>query len=243
MKPAWDKLMDDFAGNPNSLVADVDCDGTGKDLCETHGIEGFPTIKWGDAGDMKKYEGARSYEALKKFAEENLGPQCGPGENIGLCSDKVKKQIEKYLAMGADELEAKIDKAMDKVNVDMPFMNKALAYVKVQEAGGPEAMAALDAAAVEKSQAFAGKWENEGMVIEISMNKLKAKMKVVKSVKGRHPKGSQLEGKASGLSVTWDMPGKTMGGSIKEDGTMVDTDGKVWTRQVEEAKKDEKSEL
>ena len=56
MKPAWDKLMDDFAGNPGSLVADVDCTAEGKPLCDSNGVEGFPTIKYGDPSNLEKYE-------------------------------------------------------------------------------------------------------------------------------------------------------------------------------------------
>jgi hypothetical protein len=136
MKPAWDKLIDEYKGNPTSLVADVDCTTGGKDLCEKHGVQGFPTIKYGDPDDLKKYEGGRQYEELKKFASENLGPQCGPGEHIGLCSDKVKEKIEKYLKMSAPELEEKIEKALEKVQVDVPLMNKAKAYVASKPADG-----------------------------------------------------------------------------------------------------------
>jgi hypothetical protein len=136
MKPAWDKLMGEFAGNPGVLVGDVDCTESGKDLCEKHGVEGFPTIKHGDPDEMKKYEGGRDFDSLKAFAETSLGPQCGPGANINLCSDKVKAKIEKYLAMSASDLEAKIEKATEKVTVDVPLMNKAKAYVSKMEAGG-----------------------------------------------------------------------------------------------------------
>lgn len=137
MKPAWDKLMGEFSGSPNVIVGDVDCTESGKDLCEKHQVQGFPTIKYGDPDDLKSYEGGRSYEDLKKFASESLGPQCGPGENIGLCSEKVKAKIEKYLKMPVAELQEKIDKAVDKVKVDVPLMNKAKAYVaKIEQGGG-----------------------------------------------------------------------------------------------------------
>merc|ERR1711904_637221 len=95
------------------------------ELCEKHEVKGYPTIKYGDPAELKDYNGGRSYEDLKKFADENLGPQCGPGENIGLCSEKVKTKIEKYLKMTPAELQEKIDKAMEKVKVDVPLMNKA----------------------------------------------------------------------------------------------------------------------
>jgi len=136
MKPAWDKLMGEFKGNPGVLISDVDCTAAGKDLCEKQGVQGFPTIKHGDPDDLKDYQGGRDYDALKAFAETSLGPQCGPGANIGLCDDKVRAKIEKYLKIPVDELQAKIDKAVEKVNVDVPLMNKAKAYVAKMEGGG-----------------------------------------------------------------------------------------------------------
>merc|ERR1712217_894089 len=128
-----------YSGSTNVLVADVDCTEAGKDLCEKHGVQGFPTIKYGDPDDLKDYEGGRDYDGLKSFAESSLGPQCGPGENIGLCSDKVKAKIEKYLKMSVSELSEKINKTIDKAKIDVPLMNKAKAYVEKVEAGGGQA--------------------------------------------------------------------------------------------------------
>jgi len=45
MKPAWDKLMEEYADDASILVADVDCIGAGKSKCDDVGIKGFPTIK------------------------------------------------------------------------------------------------------------------------------------------------------------------------------------------------------
>ena len=103
--------MDEFKGNPGSLVADVDCTTDGKDLCEKHGVKGYPTIKYGDPGELKDYSGGRDFTALKKFAEENLGPTCGPA-NMELCDDATKKKIEGFMAMSADRLEGKVRNAI-----------------------------------------------------------------------------------------------------------------------------------
>merc|ERR1711977_690883 len=62
----------------------------GKPLCEEHGVQGFPTIKWGDPSALETYEGGRDYDALKKFAKDNLKPMCSPA-NIDLCDDEEKK--------------------------------------------------------------------------------------------------------------------------------------------------------
>lgn len=97
-----------FAGSATQLVADVDCTAGGKDLCDQVGVRGYPTIKWGDASDLQDYQGGRDYDALKKFADENLKPICSP-KNIDLCDDEKKAQISKYQGMSDDDLAAAID--------------------------------------------------------------------------------------------------------------------------------------
>eukprot|EP00928_Gymnodinium_smaydae_P029411 TRINITY_DN2215_c3_g1_i1.p1 TRINITY_DN2215_c3_g1~~TRINITY_DN2215_c3_g1_i1.p1 ORF type:complete len:130 (+),score=38.12 TRINITY_DN2215_c3_g1_i1:242-631(+) len=127
--------MDEFKGSPNALVADVDCTTEGKELCSTHGVRGYPTIKYGDPGDLQDYNGGRSFEDLKKFAEENLGPQCGP-TNLDLCAADVKEKIEGYMKMSADRLTGKMRNAQKILEEDVPLMKKALAHLK--KASGSE---------------------------------------------------------------------------------------------------------
>jgi len=114
MKPAWDKLMAEYEGNSGALVADVDCTAAGKPLCDSNGVKGFPTIKWGDPSDLQDYKGGRDFDSLKKFAEENLKPQCSPA-NIDLCDDDKKAEIEKLQAMSTDDLKKAIKEGEDKI--------------------------------------------------------------------------------------------------------------------------------
>jgi len=109
MKPAWDKLMQNYAGHKTALVADVDCTAAGKPLCDSNGVKGFPTIKYGDPSALEDYKGGREYDALKKFADENLKPMCSPA-NIDLCDDDKKKEIEDLMQLSAEDLDAKIAK-------------------------------------------------------------------------------------------------------------------------------------
>merc|ERR1719409_1020412 len=99
--------MTEYKGNKDVLIADVDCTADGKNLCDSNGVQGFPTIKYGDPSALEDYEGGRDFDALKKFAEENLKPMCSPS-NIDLCEADKKKQIEDLMALSADALEAKI---------------------------------------------------------------------------------------------------------------------------------------
>jgi len=107
MKPAWDKLMSEFSGHASALVGDVDCTADGKPLCDSNGVRGFPTIKYGDPSNLEDYKGGRDFDSLKKFADENLKPICSPS-NIELCDATQKAEIEKIQAMSGDELQKAI---------------------------------------------------------------------------------------------------------------------------------------
>eukprot|EP00035_Acanthoeca_spectabilis_P005623 m.115733 g.115733 ORF g.115733 m.115733 type:complete len:175 (-) comp13104_c0_seq3:421-945(-) len=114
MKPAWDQLEESFSGNDNVAIVDVDCTkDDSKDLCSKYGVRGYPTIKYfTDATDPMgdKYEGGRDFDALKAFADENLGPSCSP-KNLDLCDADQVKEIKKYQAMPEADLQKMVDEA------------------------------------------------------------------------------------------------------------------------------------
>jgi len=137
MKPDWDKLMDAFADSKTAGVFDVDCTAEGKPLCDANGVRGYPTIKWGDPSNLEDYQGARSYDALHKFATENLKPMCSPS-NIDLCDDDKKAEIEKFSSMGADELDKLIaEKEKEQEDAEANFKDEVgklqAAYQKLSE--------------------------------------------------------------------------------------------------------------
>jgi len=103
MKPDWDKLMEAFKGSATQLVADVDCTAAGKPLCDSAGVRGYPTIKYGDPADLQDYQGGRDFDSLNKFAQD-LKPMCSP-TNIDLCDDAKKAEITKFQGMPDAELD------------------------------------------------------------------------------------------------------------------------------------------
>merc|ERR1712072_459764 len=113
MKPAWDKLMDEFKDSKTALVADVDCT-VHQDLCSKYGVQGYPTVKYGDVNNLEDYQGGRSLEDLTTFAKENLGPTCGPA-NLDLCDAEQKKKVEEALALSDADIDAKIQEGEDKL--------------------------------------------------------------------------------------------------------------------------------
>lgn len=116
MKPDWDKVMKKFRAHEHVLVADVDCTlSVSKNLCKRLGVEGYPTIKYGNPDDLKDYKGERTAKVMYKFAKENLGPQCGPA-HMDLCSKAQKEKVNRYLAMDEAELEEAI---AEKINMEL----------------------------------------------------------------------------------------------------------------------------
>lgn len=110
MKPDWDRLASEFEGDPQRLIADVDCTASGKPLCEKYGVQGYPTIKTFAAGDTEgeAYEGGRDFDALKKHAE-SLGPTCriDAKEN---CKPEDLPELEKFAAMSQERRQGRINK-------------------------------------------------------------------------------------------------------------------------------------
>jgi protein disulfide-isomerase-like protein len=106
MKPAWDSLMKEYDSSETVLVADVDCIGAGKDLCEKVGVKGFPTIKWGDPSALEDYQGARDAETLKKFTSE-LKPGCNVA-TLDNCDDEQQGTIKDLREKSVSDLESRV---------------------------------------------------------------------------------------------------------------------------------------
>merc|ERR1719387_3517154 len=131
MAPAWEKLMEKYADDQHAVVAEVDCTAGGKSLCDQVGVQGFPTLKWGDVSALEDYEGGRDEEALMAFAEENMKPLCNP-QNIDLCDEEKKAQIQKLQAK-YEELSSEKDAAIKAVKTSGLGMMKAVRASKPKE--------------------------------------------------------------------------------------------------------------
>merc|ERR550534_1078075 len=109
MAPDWEKLAAEWEGSEVGLIAEVDCtEDDSKDLCELEGVQGFPTLKYGDPDALEDYDGGRTFEDFSAFATENLKPVCSV-KNIDLCSDEKKAAITELQGKSNEELQAIID--------------------------------------------------------------------------------------------------------------------------------------
>jgi len=110
MKPDWDALGDKFEDSPKVVIGDVDCTAAGKPLCDKYGVRGYPTIKYFNPPDEEgeDYKGGRDLAALTKFVESDLGPGCSVDAKEN-CSPEQLTELEKYIAMPAEERDAKLE--------------------------------------------------------------------------------------------------------------------------------------
>ena len=101
MKPQWDALAESYADSSSVGVYDVDCTVEGE-LCQKHGVQGYPTIKYYKDGDKEgqKYLSGRDAASLKTFVKDTLERPCVVSSGEG-CTDKEKKYIEKQKAKDA----------------------------------------------------------------------------------------------------------------------------------------------
>ncbi len=106
MKPAWDSLMTDYQDSETVLIADVDCIGDGKKLCEKVGVKGFPTIKYGDPSALEDYKGGRDLDALKSFAGD-LKPLCNVATHDN-CDEEQTKVVAELKELSVEDLESKV---------------------------------------------------------------------------------------------------------------------------------------
>lgn len=120
MKPAWDSLMDEYSSSETVLIADVDCIGAGKDLCETVGVKGFPTIKFGDPSSLEDYKGGRDLDTLKTFASE-LKPVCNIATHDN-CDAEQAETVAALKEVSVEDLEQKVkDHDEKKADIETTF--------------------------------------------------------------------------------------------------------------------------
>jgi len=112
MKPAWDKLSGDYATSSHVVVADVDCT-VETDLCSTHGVKGYPTIKYFKDGSKEgeSYSGGRDYDSLSKWTAENLDVQCDVETPEGCTAKELK-----YITTAKTKGDEWIDKQVIRLN-------------------------------------------------------------------------------------------------------------------------------
>ena len=91
-----------------------------KDLCQKHGVRGYPTLKYSNGYGLNTYDSGRGLEDLLKFVEDNLQNSCLDDPN--LCSEEEAKELETYKALSTKDVHARLDNnAAEKETTDKLF--------------------------------------------------------------------------------------------------------------------------
>lgn len=110
LKPDWDKLADAV----EVVIAEVDCTKE-QSLCQKHGVQGYPTIKYSDGFGWKKYEKGRDYNSLESFVAETLQDTCF--DDPKLCSEEELKKIEEVKKLSSSEIDFQLKHYKEQLDV------------------------------------------------------------------------------------------------------------------------------
>ena len=113
----WSKLMDEYADSTEIVIAEADCTGKGKKLCEKHGIKGFPAIRHGDPSNLEEYKGGRDFDSLSDFAA-GLLPPCDVN-SLQNCDEEQIQDISELGLLTTEELEVRVseyDQSVTEIN-------------------------------------------------------------------------------------------------------------------------------
>jgi protein disulfide-isomerase A6 len=118
LAPDWEKLTQEFDGQSGLVIGEVDCT-ENQEICSEHGVSGYPTLKyWNDDSDGERYNGERSFDALKTFVEESLASPCSVTDPSS-CNEKERKYITKFQAKSSEDVAAQITRLEGMVDSSM----------------------------------------------------------------------------------------------------------------------------
>jgi hypothetical protein len=118
MKPAWDRLGSEYKDSASVMIVDVDCTAEGSGTCNKVGVQGYPTIKYYNAGDKKgkDYQGGRDYDSLKSFVSKTLDkPLCDAVTKKGCAKNEIEF-LNKMDGKSKAELKAELKTKTDELN-------------------------------------------------------------------------------------------------------------------------------
>lgn len=107
MKPAFDQLAAEYESSSSVNIVDVDCT-VHQDVCSKHGVQGYPTIKYWQDGEVKDYNQGRTFDDMKKFVSETLEVKCNVETPEDGCTEKEQKFIVKRKAKSAEDNEKEL---------------------------------------------------------------------------------------------------------------------------------------
>jgi protein disulfide-isomerase A6 len=123
LAPIWETLANDFATEPDVLIAKVDAEAeNAKALAQDQGVQSYPTIKYFKKGSVEPhpYEGARTEKDFIDFLNANAGTHRAVGGGLDATGGTIEAfntVIEKFQGAygdGAEEAKKLAETLKDK---------------------------------------------------------------------------------------------------------------------------------
>lgn len=145
MKPIYEKVAEDFASEPDVIIAQVDAEAPdSKDLARSQEITGFPTIKFFPKGSVEPtpYDGARSEQAFVDFINKKTGVHRSVGGRLNNQAGTIEVLdviLGKYITTGGIKDVDAATKEIKKAAADLSSTTKEY-YLKAlaKLTGNPE---------------------------------------------------------------------------------------------------------
>lgn len=102
LAPTWEQLADKFTEKEKVVIAKVDCTEE-PEVCTEHDIQGYPTLKFFKAGQLKdgeKYRGSRELDALNSWVLEKIGEKKPDKKTTEGLHDLTDQTFDKHIASG-----------------------------------------------------------------------------------------------------------------------------------------------
>lgn len=123
LAPVWETLANDFATEPNVMIAKVDAEAeNSKDLAQEQGVSSYPTIKYFKKGSTEPlpYEGARDEKTFVQFINTNAGTHRAVGGGLDATGgtiaalDTIVSKFQHAYAEGLEEAKKAAEGLQDK---------------------------------------------------------------------------------------------------------------------------------
>lgn len=109
MQPDFDRLRKEYAETPNVMIGQLDCTAGAQGTCGQYQVQGYPTLKMIIDGRTTDFNGARSYDAMKREVEAKMNPRPACSlESKDACSPDARRTLEESEKMSKGERAAKI---------------------------------------------------------------------------------------------------------------------------------------
>ncbi|XP_053206812.1 protein disulfide-isomerase A3-like [Panonychus citri] len=167
-----------LANDPAVPLAKVDCTtDNGKEICSTHGVSGYPTLKIFKAGEFaSEYNGPREADGIVKYMRSQVGPASKSYTSFATLNDKLKAAKEVTIVGifkgESDSLATKFHKTADKLRESVNFAHiysssasddvAALSVLSKSKVSAPVVVLVRPSALANKFEDSAVVWDESG---------------------------------------------------------------------------------